>query len=111
MGDLTFAEGLNMLEDSEYSPWVKTIFQSIKGATFFRGVKAYSALTNYLVEEVLFKTDKVRQKQAEHWNYSKQRVDRRLARTPDRPDLWTKILEKSEGPGGLSLGEHHSVAA
>ena len=111
MGDLTFGEGLNMLEDSEYSPWVKTIFESIKGATFFRGVKMYSKLTDYLVEEVLFKTETARKKQIEHWNYSKDRVDKRLAKKTDRPDLWTKILEKSEGPDGLSLEEHHSIAS
>ena len=30
MGDLTFGEGLNMLEDGEYSPWVSAIFGGIK---------------------------------------------------------------------------------
>jgi len=111
MGDLTFAEGLNMLNDSEYSPWVKAIFNGIKAGTMIRGIKMYSKLTSYLVEEVFFNTNFVRKKQMEHWNYSKDRVDRRLARTPDRPDLWTKIIEKSEGPDGLSLGEHHSNAS
>ena len=36
MADLTFAEPLNMLEGSEYSPWVKTIFASIKIASRMR---------------------------------------------------------------------------
>lgn len=111
MGDLTFAESLYMLEGSDYSPWVKTIFAGIKKGTQIRGAKLYSKLTNYLVEEWLFNSQIVRQKQLEHWNYSKERVDRRLARTPDRPDLWTKILEKGSGPDGLSLGEHHSIAS
>lgn len=77
-------------------------------------------------------SETVRHKQAEHWNYSKdqlnfdfrthsltlhlspagkQRVDRRLDRKPERTDLWTKILEKSQGPGGLSVDEHHSIAS
>jgi len=71
MGDLTFGEGLNMLEGSEYSPWVKTIFLSLKNATFFRGIRAWSKLSNYLVTEVVFKSNVARQKQLEHWNYSK----------------------------------------
>ena len=111
MGDLTFAEGLNMLDDSEYSPWVKTIFAGIKHATLFRGVKAFSSLGNWFIEEVLFKNPNVRKKQKEHWDYSTERVDRRLKRTPDRPDLWTKILEKSNGPDALSTEEHHSIAS
>ncbi|KAM0722993.1 hypothetical protein Q7P37_001191 [Cladosporium fusiforme] len=111
MSDLTFAEPLNMLEDSEYSPWVKAIFNGIKGGTQIRGFKLASNLARYLIEGVLFKTRLVREKQLEHWNYSKERVDRRLARTPDRPDLWTKVIEKSSGPDGFSLGEHHSNAA
>ena len=40
-----------------------------------------------------------------------ERVDKRLARDPDRPDLWTRILDKSEGSDGLSLGEHHANAS
>jgi hypothetical protein len=111
MGDLTFGEGLNMLRDSEYSPWVKTIFESIKLATFFRGFKSYSWVNNWLVENVVFKSDLARKKIVEHWNFSKERVDKRLAQENSRPDLWTKILEKSEGTKGLSLGEHHSIAA
>lgn len=71
----------------------------------------FSTFTNYLVEEFFFNTDFVRRKQLEHWNYSKDRVDRRLKHTPDRPDLWTRILERSEGPDGLSVEEHHSVAS
>ncbi|KAI6892544.1 cytochrome P450 [Hortaea werneckii] len=77
MGDLTFGEGLNMLEDSEYSPWVKAIFGGIKNATFFRGIKLINALTSFVVEEIIF----------------------------------NRILEKSDGPDGLSLEEHHSNAS
>ncbi|TKA82885.1 hypothetical protein B0A55_01177 [Friedmanniomyces simplex] len=111
MGDLTFAEGLNMLEDGEYSPWVKSIFEGIKVGTLFRGLKKYNALTDYVVSYWLRNSDFARKKQAEHWNYSKDRVDRRLQKTPDRPDLWSKILEKSHGPEALTVDEHHSIAA
>jgi cytochrome P450 len=113
MGDLCFAESLQMLEGSDYSPWVKVIFEGIKKGAQLRAFRWLSKLTNYLVGEILMKSNKVRAKQVEHWNYSKDRVDRRLAMQPDRPDLWTKILEKGapNDPTGLSLGEHHSLAA
>jgi cytochrome P450 len=113
MGDLSFAESLGMLEESDYSPWVKAIFAGVKSGTRLRTIKMMSKLTNYLLEEWVFKSEAVRAKQFEHWNYSKERVDRRLARSPDRPDLWTKILEKGapDEPTGLSLGEHHSAGS
>jgi cytochrome P450 len=113
MGDLCFAESLQMLSGSDYSPWVKVIFSGIKTATKIRSFKMLSDLTNHLIESVLLKNDRVRAKQLEHWNYSKERVNRRLARNPDRPDLWTKILEKGrpDDAEGLSLEEHHSMAS
>lgn len=113
MGDLCFAESLQMLEGSDYSPWVKVIFAGIKTATKLKSFKMLGTLPTYIIEQVLFKSKVVRAKQLEHWNYSKDRVDRRLARTPDRPDLWTKILEKGapNDKEGLSLGEHHSLAS
>lgn len=113
MGDLCFAESLQMLEGSDYSPWVKTIFAGIKKATKLRSFKMLNRFNEWIVEELLFNSETVRAKQLEHWNYSKERVDRRLAKSPDRPDLWTKILEKGapDDPEGLTLGEHHSVAS
>jgi cytochrome P450 len=113
MGDLCFAESLQMLEGSDYSPWVKVIFEGIKSNTKLRSFKMLSRFTNYIIERFLLNSEYVRAKQLEHWNYSKERVDRRLERSPDRPDLWTKILEKGDpdDAGGLSLGEHHSTAS
>lgn len=113
MGDLCFAESLRMLEGSEYSPWVKVIFEGIKVGAKLRSFKLLSRFTNYIIDEWLLNSKTVRAKQLEHWNYSKDRVDRRLARNPDRPDLWTKILEKGapDEEGGLSLAEHHTIAS
>ena len=113
MGDLCFAESLRMLEDSDYSPWVKVIFAGIKTNTKLKSFKMLGSLSTWIIDEILFKSKVVRAKQLEHWNYSKERVDRRLARNPDRPDLWTKILEKGapDDAEGLSMGEHHSLAS
>jgi len=113
MSDLTFAESLGMLTGSEYSPWVNTIFSGLKRSAKFRTFKLHSKFANWFVEEMVLKSDKVRQSQLEHWNYSKKRVDRRLKTTPDRPDLWTKIFAKGapEDQEGLSLGEHHANAS
>jgi cytochrome P450 len=132
MGDLCFAESLGMLEGSDYSPWVKgrrsrwkfsrglvadmpslAIFSGVKNGTQLRSFKMLSKFSSYLMEEWVFKSEAVRAAQYEHWNYSKERIDRRLARNPDRPDFWTKILEKGapDEPNALSLGQHHSTGS
>lgn len=111
MGDLTFNEGFNMLEDSEYTPWVKTIFGSVRAATFMLGLQAYSWVTRFLVNSFARYNPMVLREQQENWKYCTDRVDRRLRRTPDHPDLWSKVLEKSKGPEeGLSLEEQYSNA-
>lgn len=102
-----------MLGGSDYSPWVKVVFACIETNTKLKSFKMLATLPTYIVEQVLFKSKVVRARQLEHWNYSKECVDRRLARTPDRRDLWTKILE-NEAPNdkeGPTLGEHHSLAS
>lgn len=106
--DLTFSEGLNMLEGSEYSPWVKTIYASIKNATFFRGFRSHNEVNRYILDEFVFKSKAVRAKAWEHWKYTTDRVDRRLARDPEHEDLWSKILAKDEEDGGLTREEHYS---
>lgn len=51
--------------------------------------------------------------QVEHFTYATDRVDRRLAKTPERPDLWTAILKGSGGgedgvDGKMTIKEMHS---
>ncbi|CAK4032813.1 Isotrichodermin C-15 hydroxylase [Lecanosticta acicola] len=111
MGDLCFSEGLDMLENGEYSDWVKTIFESIKEVAKIRAIKFTSKFLSWAIDSFIMDSPTVRAKQARHWNYSKERVDRRLKRTPEQPDLWSKILEKSQGPGGLTVDELHSNAS
>lgn len=111
MGDLSFNEGLDMLENGEYSDWVKAIFGGIKARSQLRAIRHINHFTEWFVLKFLMNNHNVVVKAARHWNYSTERVDRRLAKTPERPDLWTKILAKSEGPEGLTRGEHYSNAS
>ena len=100
-----------MLDNGEYSDWVKTIFLGVKADALVRSFRMINSLTRWITMHVLLNNRTVAMKQLEHWNYSAERVNRRLGRTADRPDLWTKILEKREGDGGLTLGEHESNAS
>lgn len=111
MGDLTFSESLGMLDNGDYSPWVKTIFNGIKIGTKLRTFRELNAVTDWIFERFISRNPKVAKSRAEHWNYSAERVARRLERTPETPDLWTKIIEKGEGGKGLTYGEHESNAS
>ncbi|CAI6234808.1 unnamed protein product [Periconia digitata] len=110
MGDLAFGEGLGMLEDGELSPWVQTIFGAFKAGTFWRCVMQYSALTSWLVGQLLFNSKQVRVKQWENFEYCQSRMDKRLASEPAHSDLWSRILAKSDGAEKLSRDEFHSNA-
>ncbi|USW46711.1 Putative cytochrome P450 [Septoria linicola] len=131
MGDLSFSEGLDMLENSEYSSWVKTIFLGIKIDSRIRACKMINWFTEWFVNNFIMNNAKV----SSAWSQMRMVVltcrsatrsvckytsitttqykesIAGLQRTPDRPDLWTKILEKSKGPDGLSIKEHHSNAS
>jgi len=108
MADLTFSESLHMLEGSEYSPWVATIFASIKSMTRLRAIRLLPGMTT-LLNALL--GNAIRKKQVNHFKYSADRVDRRLAQTPSSPDLWSFVLKKAGQEGGMSLSEMHSNSA
>lgn len=48
-----------MLENGEYSSWVKAIFLGIKGAAKLRAVKMFNWISNYVVNEFLMNNPKV----------------------------------------------------
>lgn len=76
MGDLTFAEPLYMLDNSEYTPWVATIFGGIKYGTRLRGIKMMGDFSKWALEETMWRIPALRRKLLEHWKYTTDRVDR-----------------------------------
>ena len=100
-----------MLENGEYSPWVAMIYGGIKEASRLRHLRAWDATVSWMCDQIVPRIPSVKKLQWGHFKYTTERVDRRLAHTPDRPDLWSRILEKSKGPEGVSLQEHYSIAS
>lgn len=103
MGDLTFGEPLHMLSEGEYDPWVKTIFAFIKFGTRLSIINHYPLIYKpfrALVPESFAK------KRVEHFNFSVQRVTKRLEKGRDAEgvDLWDLVMSQPEGKG-LSRGE------
>ncbi|KAF2195825.1 cytochrome P450 [Zopfia rhizophila CBS 207.26] len=111
MADLTFGEPLKLLEGSTYSPWVRALFDNLKLVLFSQHIRAWpgiEALLNMLVPET------VREKRRLHIRHSVDRVEKRLARKTDRPDIWTYVMrfsDSEENKGkGLTETEMHSNA-
>ncbi|KAH6633545.1 cytochrome P450 [Boeremia exigua] len=108
MADLTFGEPLGMLTESEYTPWVKKVFASIKIGAFFMLRNEYPLLKPII--EGLLPTS-LRNKRKAHFEHSAERVDRRLAAgNPEgKADIWSLVLEK--GKDLVSLGQMHANAS
>ncbi|EFQ36365.1 cytochrome P450 [Colletotrichum graminicola M1.001] len=105
LGSLTFGESLNMLEDGEFTPWAQTVLDSIRLDAWIR-IARHFAIGRVLVN-ALMNTKTARAKHWEHFEYSKKRVDKRLARSPTHPDFWSFVEKKSEAEDGLSMGEQY----
>jgi hypothetical protein len=106
MGDLTFGETLGQLSSSTYSPWVKATFGFLKFMSISRICRAWPGLTNLLQSLISADTKAKRQT---HIDFSRERVDERMARKTDRPDIWTFVTRFSEIEGKrLAPTELHS---
>lgn len=107
MGDLTFGEPLHMLRDGEYVPWVEMIFQGVKFISFGHAIRRFTVLS-WLLPYLMPKH--LAEKRQRHFKFSTDRVDRRLEKDQDRPDIWNLVM-KNTGGEGLATAEMYSNAS
>lgn len=96
MGDLTFGETLGQLSKSDYDPWVKAIFGYIHVVSVSRVCRNWPGLTKIMNALV---SAEMKAKRKLHLGYSTRRVDQRMARKTDRPDIWTFVTRYSDTEG------------
>ncbi|KAK2052680.1 cytochrome P450 [Colletotrichum caudatum] len=109
LGNLTFGECLHMLDDGEFTPWAQTVIDSVRLDAWIR-IARHFGIGRVLVN-ALMSTKTVRAKHWEHFEYCKNRVDKRLARSPTHPDFWSFIEKKNQDEEGLSMGEQYVNAS
>jgi cytochrome P450 len=99
IGDLAFGEPFGCLENSNYHPWVHTVFLGIKHLAISRSMNRYpfSGLLRKL-----FVSRELVIKNKEHDELSKMKVRKRLATMTDRPDFIGKMAYGRDGKGGVS---------
>lgn len=106
MAELCFGQPLGLLAKNEYSPWVKSIFESLKMLPIASMINYYPIL-NFIFTR--FEPKAVTEQRVTHCKHSEERVNRRLEDGSDQPDVWNLVLAAKESKG-LTLEEMHSNA-
>ncbi|KAH6643222.1 cytochrome P450 [Boeremia exigua] len=107
MAQLCFGHPLGLLEKNELSPWVRSVFESLKMLPF-ASIIAYYPLLDALFTR--FEPKWVTAQRKEHCQHSADRVDQRLEQGSDQPDIWNLVVSAQSTEKALSLEEMHSNA-
>lgn len=103
MGKLTFGEPLGLLQSNIYTKWVEAVFDSVKVIPIAQVIQYYPIL------DIVFRAiepEFVKRMKYNHFKHSADRVDRRLERGAQEPDIWSMILDHNSGEK-ISLEEMH----
>jgi cytochrome P450 len=106
MGQLTFGQSLGQLESTTYSHWVQAVFDSIRAIPIAQLIQYYP-LFQALFD--LVEPKAVRDMKYNHFRFSADRVDKRLERGSDEPDIWNLVLS-AQGDKKLTLDEMYCHA-
>lgn len=104
MSDLTFGEPLYLLDNTDYVPWVKNIFQSIRTGSKIGIIRYWPNLMAFAKK---LTGNTFQSKRVLHFDYSARRVDRRIERGSNEPDIWNLVMNAKEGRG-LTKGEMYA---
>lgn len=107
MADLAFGESLGLLQSHDYSPFVGLLLGAFKIGAYLRILRSFEPFTTIFN---IYKPKKLIQMRRQHFDFSSERVNKRLDLGVDRPDIWGLVLRNQEKGEGLTLGEMHSNA-
>ncbi|KAL2192904.1 cytochrome P450 [Corynascus similis CBS 632.67] len=106
MGELTFGKSLGQLDTTTYSHWVRAVFDSIRAIPIAQLIQYYPLLQAIFD---LVEPQSIRDMKYNHFRFSADRVDRRLERGSDKPDIWNLVLSAQDDKK-LSLEEMYCHA-
>jgi cytochrome P450 len=102
IGDLAFGEPFDCLKDSDYHPWVAMIFAHVKTSAYSNVIARIPGGTRLMM--ALMPKSLAIQRQ-NHFDLTKNKVLKRLAKEGERPDLLGYILKQNERGKGMSTPE------
>lgn len=94
IGDLAFGESFRCLENSDYHPWVKLIFDSIKTGSLLSQAQKFPILTPLLKKLV---PRQLIRKREENDALARAKVDHRISLGMSRPDFAEAMITKRGG--------------
>ncbi|EQB58913.1 cytochrome P450 [Colletotrichum gloeosporioides Cg-14] len=106
MAELCFGQPLGLLAKNEFSPWVKSIFESLKMLPIVSIINYYPILNAIFTK---FEPKSVTEQRVTHCRHSEERVNQRLESGSTQPDVWNLVLAAKEGKE-LTIKEMHSNA-
>ncbi|KAK3896876.1 cytochrome P450 [Staphylotrichum tortipilum] len=99
IGDLAFGESFGCLDNSDYHPWVKAIFEVARAGTVFQTLAHYPLLIKVLLALVPTKFVKERER---HMQMTLEKLKRRMQAGKERADLVEGLLKRAD-EWGLTL--------
>ncbi|KAI4270641.1 MAG: hypothetical protein LQ337_006560, partial [Flavoplaca oasis] len=108
VGDLIFNDPFHSLENSADHPWVAAVFDGTKFGflmTAFDYFPPMPSVVRYLMPQ------SIRKAAAKHFEWSKEKITRRMQMQTKRPDLMTYILGNNQGEEKMSRDEIDSNGA
>ncbi|KAI9901008.1 hypothetical protein N3K66_002825 [Trichothecium roseum] len=103
MGHLAFGEPLGLLQNSKYSKWVESVFDSIKVIPIAQIIQHYPILDS-IFQAV--EPESIKNMKYHHFKHCADRVDRRLQKVNAEADIWSMVLE-ADTDKQLTLEEMH----
>ena len=100
VGDLTFGESFECLEKATLHPWVGNMFQAIKGNMVIRVMQETPGLGPYTAGTLRYVLPgSALMKREAHFQYTREKVNRRLGNLSPRSDFMDHVLHQPEGWG------------
>lgn len=110
MSDMLLSEPLHMLEKGEYTPLVALIFWLLKYVTRLKTLRYVSRTYGPKVRGLIMKIPKINRIAFGHHHFVTNRVDERLAKSPEQPDIWSLVTAESKTASLVSQEERYSIA-
>ncbi|KAK2035890.1 cytochrome P450 [Colletotrichum somersetense] len=102
IGDLSFGESFGCLADSDYHPWIRSIFQNVKMITLNNLSRSFQVLQPLLR---MFIPRSLVEKGMAHNSFVRAKVDQRMALGMSRPDFAEAMLRKGSEVSPLTQEE------
>jgi hypothetical protein len=92
IGDLSFGESFDCLQNSDYHPWIWLIFKAVKNLVYLSVIKHFKIFPNLFAKLAMPKD--IATKFAENHELSAMKVKKRLETGSNRPDFITSMTAK-----------------